>query len=269
LAGEAVEALDEKKWSRRDCTEYQDKLDWEMRAFRINNSKLVPSKMSAKMQRAARLREDRVNQEFHRATRIANRTLQAHKGRPREAGGPAASQGHLGELECRDKFLAGHAPAEELEYGESIPMDRWPTLRVANILGVGRPEQSWGEMPGSAEVRLAQSERSQEIGDLRMAGLHIGGAPARLLARGRMVSQPGRSSTPLERNPGRLLSITFSGFSGRVDYRRIETNTQDSDEDALFRQEMRYPYGGAGGFSGIRRADGEKRRASPLVQPLE
>jgi hypothetical protein len=65
------------------------------------------------------------------------------------------------------------------------------------------------------------------------------------------------------------LSITFSGFSGRVDYRRIETNTQDSDEDALFRQEMRYPYGGAGGFSGIRRADGEKRRASPLVQPLE
>jgi hypothetical protein len=31
-------------------------------------------------------------------------------------------------------------------------------------------------------------------------------------------------------------------------------NTQDSDEDALFRQEMRYPERGAGGFSGLRRA---------------
>ncbi len=44
---------------------------------------------------------------------------------------------------------------------------------MANILGAGRPEQSWDEMLGSAEVRLAQSERSREISDLGMAGLHM------------------------------------------------------------------------------------------------
>jgi len=119
----------------------------------------------------------------------------------------------------RDGFLAGQEPAEGPEYGESIPMDRRPTLRVADILGAGRPEQSWDETPGSGDVRPAQSERSQEIGDLGLAGLHIGAAPARLLARGRRVIQP----------PGGLLSRTFSGSSARVDYRqRLEMNTQDS-----------------------------------------
>jgi hypothetical protein len=34
LASQAIETLDETKWSRRDCTEYQDEMDWEMRAFR-------------------------------------------------------------------------------------------------------------------------------------------------------------------------------------------------------------------------------------------
>jgi hypothetical protein len=77
LAGEAFEALDEMKWSRRDCTEYQDELDWEMRAFRRINGELEPSEMSAKMRRAAWLREDRVNQGFHRATRIVGRTMKA------------------------------------------------------------------------------------------------------------------------------------------------------------------------------------------------
>jgi len=37
----------------------------------------------------------------------------------------------------------------------------------------------------------------------------------------------------------------------------------------LFRQEMRYPERGAWVFSNIRRAEGEERRASPLVQPQE
>jgi hypothetical protein len=32
-------------------------------------------------------------------------------------------------------------------------------------------------------------------------------------------------------------------------------NTQESDEDALFMQEKRFPERGAGGFSGSRRAD--------------
>jgi hypothetical protein len=37
-----------------------------------------------------------------------------------------------------------------------------------------------------------------------------------------------------------------------VDYlRRLELNTQDSDEDVLFRQEMRYPERGTRGFSNL------------------
>jgi hypothetical protein len=41
------------------------------------------------------------------------------------------------------------------------------------------------------------------------------------------------------RDPGELLSRTFSGFSARVDYqRRLKMNTQDGDKDVLFRQEI-------------------------------
>jgi len=98
LAGEAFEALDEMKWSRRDCTEYQDELDWELRAI---SSELELSEMPAKMPSAARP-EDRVNQEFHQATRIVDRILQAHEGRPRKAVRPTASHGHSVELECPD-----------------------------------------------------------------------------------------------------------------------------------------------------------------------
>ncbi len=34
LAGDAFETLSENSWSQRDCTEYQDELDWAMRNFR-------------------------------------------------------------------------------------------------------------------------------------------------------------------------------------------------------------------------------------------
>jgi hypothetical protein len=52
-----------------------------------------------------------------------------------------------------------------------------------------------------------------------------------------------------------------------VDYQwRLEMNIQDSDEDALFRQEMNYPERGAGGFSGLRRAGAGENRASPVQQ---
>jgi hypothetical protein len=55
----------------------------------------------------------------------------------------------------------------------------------------------------------------------------------------------------------------------RVDYRRrLELNTQDSDQDKLFRQE-RYPERGARGFSNLRRAGAGESRDSPPVQLLE
>jgi hypothetical protein len=89
-----------------------------------------------------------------------------------------------------------------------------------------------------------------------MAGLHIR-APTRLTRGGRAI-QPGSSSTPLVRDPGELLSRTFSGFSARVDYqRRLKMNTQDGDKDVLFRQEIGRERGGRG-FSNIRRAEGEE-----------
>jgi hypothetical protein len=117
-------------------------------------------------------------------------------------------------------------------------MDRRPTLRVADILGTGRPERSWNGVPGAGCLCPAPSNRSREIGDLSMAGLHIG-AHTRLQRGGRAV-QPGGSSTSLVRDSGELLSRTFSSSSTRVDYhRRLVMNTQDSDEDVLFRQEMR------------------------------
>ncbi len=194
-----------------------------------------------------------------------NRILQAHKGRLREAGGLVAGGSCRDEMDCPDKFQAEYAPEGRMEYEESVPTDRRPTLLVADILGAGRPEQSWDRAPGAGYLRPAASDRCRGIGDLGMAGLHIG-APARL-QRGGRAAQPGGFSTPLVRNPGGLLFRTFSGSSARVDYRRrLELNTQDSDEDVLFRQEMRYPERGAGGFSNIRRAGGGESRAFPPVQ---
>jgi hypothetical protein len=40
--------------------EYQDELDWEIRAFRRISNELELSGMPARMPRAARLREDRI-----------------------------------------------------------------------------------------------------------------------------------------------------------------------------------------------------------------
>jgi hypothetical protein len=78
LAGEAFETLSENRWSRRDCTEYQEELDWAMRAFRRICNEVDTASMPAKMRRAARARLDRVNSEYQRATRVVERLLQAH-----------------------------------------------------------------------------------------------------------------------------------------------------------------------------------------------
>jgi hypothetical protein len=99
-----------------------------------------------------------------------------------------------------------------------------------------------------------------------MAGLNIG-APARLQRGGRAL-QPAGASTPLGGSSGEL-PRTYYGSSARVDYqRRLKLNTQDSDEDVLFLQEIRYPERGAGGFSCIWRAGAGESRASPPVQQL-
>jgi hypothetical protein len=146
-------------------------------------------------------------------------------------------------------------------------MDRRPTLPVADILGAKRQERSWESAPGSRWFQPAMTDRSRGIGDLGMASLHIS-APA-CLQRGGRTLQPDGASTPLGGGPGEL-PRTYSGSSARVGYRRrLELNTHDSVEDMLFRQEMRYPERGAGGFSSLRQAGAGESRDSPPVQPLE
>ena len=115
-------------------------------------------------------------------------------------------------------------------------MDWRPTLPLADILGMGRQERSWDSVPGAGCLRPGASDRSRGIGDLGMAGLHIC-APVSL-QRGRRAAQPGGASTPLVRDPGELLSRTYSGSSASIDYRR-------QLEDVLF-QQMWYPERGAG-----------------------
>ncbi len=107
LAGKAYETLDGTKWSRRDCTEYQDELDWEMRAFRRISNKLELSEMLARMPKAGWLREDRVNHEYHHAVRVVGRILQVHEGRPREAGGPPPGDGVSGRAPGRPRACLG------------------------------------------------------------------------------------------------------------------------------------------------------------------
>jgi hypothetical protein len=154
-----------------------------------------------------------------------------------------------------------------MEYEDSIPIERRPTLPVMEILAAERQERSWESALIPGWCRPTMADRGRGIGDLGMAGLNIG-APARIQRGGRALL-PAGASTPLGGSSGEL-PRTYSGSSARVDYRRqLEMNTQDSDEDALFRQEMRYPERGAGGFSGLRRAGAGENRASPPVQQLD
>ncbi len=266
LAGEAFETLSENRWSRRDCTEYQDELDWVMRTFQRVCDKLDLASMADNMRRMARARQERVNYEYQRATRVVERLLQAHGGRQEERRPPAGSGCRDGR-KYRDEFNIEHLPEQRMEYEDSIPMERRPTLPVADVLSAEQQERSWESAPGSRWLQPAMVDRSRGIGDLGMADLNIG-APARLQRGGRAL-QPAGASTPLGGSSGEL-PRTYSGSSTRVDYRRrLELNTQDSDEDVLFRQEMRYPERGAGGFSGLRRAGAGESRASPPVQQLD
>ncbi len=194
------------------------------------------------------------------------RLLQAHGGRQEERH-PPASGGQRDERKYRDEFGARHSSEQRMEYEDSIPIERQPTLPVTEILAAERQERSWESAPGAGWSRPAMADRGRGISDLGMAGLNIG-APARL-QRGRRALLPAGASTPLGGSSGEL-PCTYSGSSARVDYRRrLEMNMQDSDEDALFRQEMRYPERGAGGFSGLRRAGAGEDRASPPLQQLD
>jgi hypothetical protein len=141
---------------------------------------------------------------------------------------------------------------------------------VSKILGAGQLEQSWDETKEARDTCPAHLKRSKDIIDLSIAGLRITGASACLSIRERRAIQLGGLSTPLKKDPTGLLSSTFSGSSGRVDYsRRLEMNTQDSDEDVLLRQDRSFPKRGTGGSASSGQADGGDLRASLPVQRSE
>jgi hypothetical protein len=165
LAGEAFETLSENRWSRRDCTEYQEELDWVMRTFRRVYDEIHIASMPAKMRRVARARLDRVNHEYQRATRVVERLLQAHGGRQEERRPPAGG-GHREERKYRDDFGAGRASDQRMEYEDSTPMERRPTLPVTEILAAERQERSWESAPISGWCRPSVANRGRGIGDL-------------------------------------------------------------------------------------------------------
>ncbi len=150
-----------------------------MRTFRRVYDEVDVASMPAKMRRMARARLDRVNNEYQPATRVVERLLQAHGGRQEERRPPAGG-GHRGERKYRDDFGAGHAPDRRMEYEDSIPMERRPTLPVTEILAAERQERSWESAPVPGKWgHPSVADRDRGIGDLGMAGLNIG-APARL-----------------------------------------------------------------------------------------
>ena len=113
LVGEAFETLNENRWSRRDCTEYQDELDRVMKTFRRVCDELDITSMPAKMRRMARARQERVNHEYQRATRVVERLLQAHGGRQEERCLPTGN-GRWDERKYRDEFNVEHMPKQRM-----------------------------------------------------------------------------------------------------------------------------------------------------------
>jgi hypothetical protein len=163
LAGEAFETLSENRWSRRDCTEYQEELDWAMRTFRRICNEVDTASMPAKMRRMACARLDRVNNKYQRATRVVERLLQAHGGRQEERRPPAGG-GYREEQKRRDDFRAGRAPDSRMECEDSIPMERRSTLPVNEILAAERRERSWesAAVPG----RWSHPSAADRVGKL-------------------------------------------------------------------------------------------------------
>jgi hypothetical protein len=51
-------------------------------------------------------------------------------------------------------------PEERVEYEDSVPMDRRPTLPVADVLGAERQERSWESAPGLRWFQPAVNDRS-------------------------------------------------------------------------------------------------------------
>ncbi len=154
LAGEAFETLSENRWSRRDGTEYQEELDWVMRTFQRVCDEFDIMSLPAKARTVARARQDRVNLEYQRATRVVERFLQAHGGRQEERRPPACGGFTAGDLKtfflyfcfdflhidpsndfCFCKFFAKGLKSK----GERLKVEFWSSKMVK----IGRGQQNY------------------------------------------------------------------------------------------------------------------------------
>jgi hypothetical protein len=140
-----------------------------MRTFRRVCDELDITSMPAKMLRMACARQDRVNHEYQRATRVVERLLQAQGGRQEERRLPVGG-GLQDERKYRDEFGAGHVSKQRMEYEDSVPIERRPTLLVAEVLATERQERSLESTTGAGWSRPAMADRGRGIGDLGMAG---------------------------------------------------------------------------------------------------
>jgi hypothetical protein len=196
LAGEAFETLSENRWSRRDCTEYQEELDWAMRTFQR-----VCGEPRCAGWPARGLTESTVSISGPQGSwrDFCGRTSGGRQEERRPAGG-----GYREEQKYRDDFGAGRAADHpRMEYEVSIPMERRPTLPVTEILAAERQEQSWESATAPGRWgHPSVANRGRGLSDLGMAGLNIG-APARL-QKGDRVLPPAGASTPLGGGSGEL-----------------------------------------------------------------
>jgi hypothetical protein len=135
----------------------------------------------------------------------------------------------------------------------TVPLNRQTSPRSGLTYVVGGME---GSSQDELEPDRGPPGRNQENDDLSAARQCENGARARRLTV-RITEQPehGRqtllegASTPLDEARPTMLEV-LAASSVRPDYRRqLELDTQDSEEDSLFRGSRRYPGEGAGAFS--------------------
>jgi hypothetical protein len=86
--------------------------------------------------------------------------LQVHGGRQEERRPPAGG-GYREERKHRDDFGAGRAVEQRMEYEDSIPIERPPTLPVTEILAAERQERSWESLPIGRWCRPTMGSRNR------------------------------------------------------------------------------------------------------------
>jgi hypothetical protein len=157
LAGEAFQTLSENRWSRRDCTEYQEELDWAMRIFRRVYDEVDVASMPVKMRRMAS-RQARPSQP---------RVPAGHKGRGETPAGTRRTPG--GEVSAgrwwspRGAEVSGRLRRRACPRPEDGVRGLHPHGEVADFAGDGDPGRRavLGECTDTGKVGSPQRSRQR------------------------------------------------------------------------------------------------------------